>query len=400
MEGKFDVIVIGAGPSGSCAASLLAEKGLKVCLLEKDRFPRQKVCGDGISGQTKKLLEELKIYPEFGGLKRDIYPIKQSIMSSPDGTVMPMDANELDEKSFGFTCPRDVFDEVLLSFASKKGALLKEGVRVKGIESIDDRLNAVYADFGGRDIRFLSTLTIIANGSGSNLVHQVRKRKINSKDIAIGMRTYFEGVDLQHRCEIHYDKHLLPCYGWLFPISDSIVNVGIAMRVDLLRRSRKSITSHFYKFISENQFVKLRLHKAKPMAAPSAHIMKLGTGAGQNYGSRFLIVGDAGSFVDPINGEGISNALLTGRIAAEVGYKAFEQDNFSKSFLKQYEDRWKEKLAARFRTAKIMQWLLQRPAFVNFNISKMSKKSQFNLATERPDTIWERLKFFYQIMKG
>ncbi len=152
----FDVIVAGAGPAGCSCTLFLAKAGKKVLLLDRARFPREKICGDGISGRSVGVLDELGI--SFEGVEHyDMYGVT---FSSPDGTIAPIMAGKPGDKPPGFVCRREVFDNVLFQNAKKAAAKTIEGFFVKGLVMEGSRIVGVRGDFEGKEMEFRANVVV------------------------------------------------------------------------------------------------------------------------------------------------------------------------------------------------------------------------------------------------
>lgn len=304
-SGMRDVIVVGAGPAGSAVACHLARSGLDVLVLEKTSFPREKICGDGLTPRAVRELVTLGIdvtgpgwFPNKG--IRLIGAGRRLELPWPDG--------------HGLTRTRTDFDELLARHAVAAGAALQENTKVTGPVQADGRVTGVRTDGGVHEAR----LVIAADGASSRLSVALGLRPRRDRPIGIAGRRYF-------RSPRHDDEYLeawldlAPAgYGWVFGMGDGTCNVGVA----LLRSEHPDYHRLFARwlaplpagwgFIEENATGPLR-GAALPM----------GFSRQPHYLPGLLLVGDSGGMVNPSNGEGIAYALEAARIAAEVITAAF-----------------------------------------------------------------------------
>ena len=324
-----DVIVVGAGPGGSSAAYHLARAGLDVLLLEKSTFPREKVCGDGLTPRAVKQLVGMGISLDPG---EGWFPNK-GIRIIGGGVRIELDWPELSSyPGFGLVRTRRGFDEIVARAARRAGARLLEGVTVTG-PVLDDgaqRIVGVTArdtaapgnGDGGTERTYRARLVVAADGNSSRLSLAMGLRKRDDRPLGVAIRTYYTSPRhdddyLETWLDLWDGSALLPGYGWIFGVGDGTSNVGLGLlntstsfgHVDyraMLRRWLATMPPE-WGFGEENQTGPVR-GAALPM----------GFNRTPHYTSGLLLVGDAGGMVNPFNGEGISTAMESGEIAAQV----------------------------------------------------------------------------------
>ena len=324
-----DVIVVGAGPGGSSAAYHLARAGLDVLLLEKSTFPREKVCGDGLTPRAVKQLVGMGIPldPVDGW-----FPNK-GIRIIGGGVRIELDWPELSSyPGFGLVRTRRGFDEIVARAAQRAGARLLEGVTVTG-PVLDDRAQRIVGvtardtaapgnGDGGTERTYRARLVVAADGNSSRLSLAMGLRKRDDRPLGVAIRTYYTSPRhdddyLETWLDLWDGSALLPGYGWIFGVGDGTSNVGLGLlntstsfgHVDyraMLRRWLATMPPE-WGFGEENQTGPVR-GAALPM----------GFNRTPHYTSGLLLVGDAGGMVNPFNGEGISTAMESGEIAAQV----------------------------------------------------------------------------------
>ena len=331
-----DVIVVGAGPAGSTTAYHLAQAGFEVLVLEKATFPREKVCGDGLTPRAVKCLVAMGVdtRPEDGWIRNHGLRILGGGMRLqlpwPDLSTFP---------SYGLVRPRADFDEVLARHAQKAGVRLHENSNVTG-PVIDDRsgyVTGVSVRLPGSDVDtvYSAPLVVAADGNSSRLSLGLGLRKRDDRPMGVAVRTYYRsprhaddwleswlelwsGPDSRsHSEERGRNDHLLPGYGWIFGVGDGTSNVGLGIlntssafgNTDyrtLLRRWLDG-TPEEWGYREENRTAPIR-GAALPM----------GFNRTPHYTRGLLLVGDAGGMVNPFNGEGIAYAMESGQFAADV----------------------------------------------------------------------------------
>src|SRR5215831_2655747 len=326
LADSADVIVVGAGPAGSSTAFHLAQAGLDVLLLEKSRFPREKVCGDGLTPRAVKQLVGMGIplAAEDGW-----FPNK-GLRIIGGGVRLELDWPELASyPGYGMMRNRRGFDETLARAAAKAGARLLEGVNVTGpvLDEASGRITGVTArasapEGDGAQRTYRARLVIAADGNSSRLSLAMGLAKRDDRPLGVAVRTYYTSPRhdddyLESWLELWDGERLLPGYGWVFGAGDGTSNVGLGLlntsaafqHTDyrgLLRRWLAGMPAE-WGYTEENRTEPIR-GAALPM----------GFNRTPHYTRGLLLVGDAGGMVNPFNGEGIAYAMESGEIAARL----------------------------------------------------------------------------------
>lgn len=322
-----DVIVVGAGPSGATTAYYLAQAGLEVLVLEKARFPRDKVCGDGLTPRAVKALVAMGIdvSPEAGWLRN------KGLRVVGAGMRLELPWPELNAyPGYGLVRPRASLDETLARRAQAAGAKLAEDVTVTG-PVIDDTgvIAGVRARIGhdGPTRTFRAPIVVAADGNSSRLSVAMGLAKRDDRPMGVAVRTYYTSprhdddyleswLDLWDAAPGQRSR-LLPGYGWIFGMGDGTSNVGLGLlntsdafgKTDyraLLRRWLDSMPGE-WGYTEEN-----RTEPVRGAALP------MGFNRTPHYHRGLLLAGDAAGMVNPFNGEGIAYAMESGEILARV----------------------------------------------------------------------------------
>jgi menaquinone-9 beta-reductase len=331
-ENTADVIVVGAGPAGSATAYHLAQAGLDVLLLEKTVFPREKVCGDGLTPRAVKELigMGIDISEEAGWLRN------KGLRVIGGGMRLEMPWPELASfPDFGLVRKREDFDELLARQAQKAGARLYERCNVTGpvLDDRTGRITGVQAKLGEekREVTFHAPLVVAADGNSTRLSLAMGLHRREDRPMGVAVRTYFTSprdkddyleswLELWDRRGPGPDR-LLPGYGWIFGMGDGTSNVGLGILNssasfkeldwrEVLKAWCASMPEE-WGYVPENMTGPIR-GAALPMAFNRQ----------PHYTKGLLLVGDAGGLVNPFNGEGIAYAMESGRIAADVVVQA------------------------------------------------------------------------------
>jgi geranylgeranyl reductase family protein len=375
MNREYDVIVVGAGPGGCSAAISLARHGYDVLLLEKERFPRGKVCGDGISPPALETLDRLGILPPV--LEKNPWKIEGLTISSPDGKAVEASFSHLKGPyAFGLVMPRREFDSLVLYQARKYPNIeILENWEVRDFIDQNGWVKGVKAQSGGQKEEFLSKFLVGADGAYSMVARKTFSRENKIQQGAFGLRAYFQGIKgLTHQIEIHCGRSILPGYGWVFPAGEDSANVGVGIASRHLKE--KNIRNLFQTFVEENPFVKERLREARMVEnSLQGGPIPLGSFFRRRSRKNVLLVGDAAGFTDALSGEGIYFALRSGECAAEAIYSALSLPGKMEKAGRIYEGLWRSGLPSRESLfGPFIHRLIVREFFLNRNIARALKK--------------------------
>jgi geranylgeranyl reductase family protein len=373
---KFDVIIVGAGPAGASCAIRLANTGLKVALLDKATFPRDKTCGDALSVDVINQLNMLseKLAEDFKFLENKIpsYGVK---IFSPNHECIDIPFIYKNVKSCGFISPRLDFDNFLFQHVKtcKDIHIFENSAVLKIIQQKSK--NILYT----KSATFECDLVIGADGAHSVISRNIGDIKVDKKHHSAGLRVYYEGVTSFHNesfIELHFFKEILPGYLWIFPLPDNKANIGIGMLSSVIAKDKVDIKKVLQKLITTHPKIKERFKNAKPLETIKGYGLPLGSKKRNISGERFLLTGDAAALIDPFSGEGIANAIRSGRVAAEHTIKCFEQKNFSAAFNKAYDKEIYRRMWNEFKISRFLQKLITYPRAFNFVIKK-TKQSKY-----------------------
>lgn len=350
---QFDVIILGAGPAGSTCTIALKGSGLKVALLEKETFPRDKICGDAVSSVTKRVLRQID--PSLETRLLDFPP--KTFISKAKLYSTRFQSIEIAFSKIGHCIRRIDFDNWLFEEAKKNtDAHIFEQVKVKDVQ-VDAHTATVTTDDGKI---FTAPVVVGCDGAHSIAAKKLAGFKVDKKHYSGAVRQYYSNVKgLEgNALEVYFLDGYLPGYFWIFPHDNNQANVGFGMLSDTISRKKIDLKQSLHRIIHEIPEVYERFKDAVPLEDIKGFGLPLGSKKYAISGDRFMLCGDAASLIDPFSGEGIETAMESGKFAAEQILKSFPAGDFSARTLKAYDQRVYKKMWGNFRSHYYMQKLL------------------------------------------
>ena len=396
-----DVIVVGAGPSGSTAAYYLAQAGLNVLLIEKSRFPRDKVCGDGLTPRAVKSLVAMgvDVSEEAGWLRN------KGLRVIGGGMRLELDWPELSSwPGYGLVRTRASLDEQLARRAEAAGAKLLEGItvtgpaldgngRIVGVETTaeteekskarsrsdnSERVSGATLAPGesARGVTYRARVVVAADGNSSRLSVAMGLRKRDDRPMGVAVRTYYtsprhEDDYLESWLDLWDGDKLLPGYGWIFGMGDGTSNVGLGLLNtskafgntdyrDLLRRWLAGMPEE-WGFVEEN-----RTEPVRGAALP------MGFNRTPAYYRGLLLAGDAAGMVNPFNGEGIAYAMESGEILARMIAQGLARPSRAETerVLRAYPQALRDAYGGYYALGRLFVQLIGRPELMRYATRK------------------------------
>jgi menaquinone-9 beta-reductase len=325
----YDVVIVGGGPSGSACAYWLAEAGWSVCLVEKKHFPREKTCGDGLTPRSVFQLAEMGLEGivatnghKYNGLRAFGFGATLE-MNWPEHPIFP---------NYGYTITRFNLDGLVAEHAEKSGADVLNGVEALALLDatpgregelvaaagvvVKDKESGVTAEIRGRYL-------VAADGQNSRLGRDLGVTRNRSWPMGMALRGYYTS---DRHDEPWIDSHLdirdtngqvVPGYGWIFPLGDGRVNVGVGLLSTGGAWKGVNTTKLQEYFVAQTADA-WGLSEATCLGAPTGGRLPMGLSIGPRVGANTLTIGDATGMVNPFNGEGIAYGYESGRLAAAV----------------------------------------------------------------------------------
>jgi geranylgeranyl reductase family protein len=311
-----DVLVVGAGPAGSSAATWLARANRDVLLVDAEVFPRDKACGDGLTPRAMAELGRLgmqdfiKTLPVNKGLRAHGFG-QQLHLPWPGGSL----------PTTGSASPRTVLDAEIRKIALAAGAHTQEGAKAFEVEFNGDKLAAVLFKQGDNTLRVTANSFVIADGAKSQLGRMLGREWHKETVYGVAARAY---IDSEYSDDQWISSHLelrgtegeiLSGYGWLFPLGNGQMNIGVGTLATTKRPADinlRQLIGHY----TDQQRDTWKL--GKEIQNPWSALLPMGGAVSGVAGNNWVLIGDAAGCVNPLNGEGIDYGLETGRLAAEL----------------------------------------------------------------------------------
>jgi geranylgeranyl reductase family protein len=364
-----DVVVAGGGPAGAALAVFLRRRGHDVLLLDAARFPRDKICGEGVSPEAWRLLEDLGAAARVRSLRP--HALRGMTLIAPDGTTFSGHYGE--DREPGFAVRRCAFDKALLDRAREAGAEVREGVRVTDLVFQHGRVAGVVAEDedaagGGRVIE--ARLVAGADGRRSRVARRLGLLREHPRLRKFAVRGHWEGVaDLTDHGEMHV---VAGGYCGVAPLSATRANLAFVLDEREMAPAAGDLEG-FYRNELRRRWPRLqeRIVEARLLEPPRA-IGPLALCARRLSVPGALLVGDAAGFYDPFTGEGVTLALRSAEIAAEVAHDALGRDRFDG--LGEYDRRRHEATRHKFLLNRILQHVVARPALSNLVARRLRQR--------------------------
>ncbi len=366
----YDVVIVGGGPSGSACAYWLAHAGWSVCLIEKKHFPREKTCGDGLTPRSVYQLAEMGLEGvvaanghKYKGLRGFGFGASLD-MTWPEHPIFP---------NYGYTITRFNLDGLVADNAEKYGAHVLNGAEavdlleareseVGGLRGatgvvVKDKDSGVTAEIRGRYV-------VAADGQNSRLGRELGVTRNRSWPMGMALRGYYTS---DRHDEPWIDSHLdirdahgvvVPGYGWIFPLGDGRVNVGVGLLSTggaWKGVNTTKLQDHFVAQVANDW----GLSEETCLGAPTGGRLPMGMSIGPRHGENTLVIGDAGGMINPFNGEGIAYGYESGRLAAAaLGEALLAEDS---TLLALYDERVEAAYGDYYKVARGFVRLISEP---------------------------------------
>jgi menaquinone-9 beta-reductase len=354
----WDVAIVGAGPAGATAAIHLAAKGHSVLLLDKDDFPRDKVCGDGLIPDTIAALKRADLFAQVQALG-----FETSI-----GTVYSPSRITFDVRGQFITLKRLVLDDLILKKAMASGAQFCKS-KVTNIEVLaNDHMAISFADS-----QAIAKARIIFVATGANVELASKLELVNTPTpSAIALRCYVRSKVALDRLIISYDHSIAPGYAWIFPLGDGEFNIGCGIAYRGNKTSKTNLREVFRHFVESFPLAAEIMRYADSMMPLKGAMLRCGLKGTRAKGpGSILILGESIGTTFPFTGEGIGKAMETGELAAEVAHEALASSDMRR--LESFPERLEKDLRHKFLSYQIAEDWFSKPWLNDFVARRISK---------------------------
>ena len=375
---ETDVLVVGAGPGGSAAAYNLARHGLDVTLIDKASFPREKVCGDGLTPRGVAAILRMGIDPDQPGFER-VLGLRVHSRSATIDLPWPELA---DFPGYGLVMTRHDLDALLAERAQKAGARMMERTEVLDPILEDGWVRgatvrpAEEKDADPTEIR--ARFVIAADGAASRFATPAGVRRDASRPLGIAARRYYRtpyrpGPWFESWLDLWEGDMLLPGYGWLFPVAGGRINLGAGLLntfKDFKNISAQRLFNAFSTMLPADWEIDEEHAEGRLLSGP----LPMGMNRRPQAVPGLLLVGDAAGAVNPFNGEGIAYAIETAEMAAELTHEALVKDRPGIAMM--YPTVLNERYGRYFSVGRVFARVIGRPAI-------MGRATKYLLPNER-----------------
>ncbi len=393
------ILVIGGGPAGSAAAYWLARDGHDVTLVEKKEYPRDKTCGDGLTPRAVRQLSDMEFdfaVPEFHkvtGLRSYAGDDLMMELAWPEHSVYP---------NWGGVIRRRDLDSQVATLAEKQGARVVEKTLATPV--IEKGLLAgVNLVRDGRSETVTPEVTIIADGSMNRFGRDLGTTRRKDYPMGLAARAYYTSPRSTDRfLESQLDLRdssgaTMPGYGWVFPLGDGTVNVGVGL-LSTFKRWKHVNTTHMMRDYLAGAPSYWGFSDDSKLTDPVGGKLTMSFSKGPVVGANWLTIGDAAGAINPWNGEGISYAYETGRIAADHVGEALGRADLG--LLQRYPQHLQDEYGLYYKMARVFVKLIGNPAVMrtlahtglrNRPLMEWTLKVMANLLDENEKHMGERV---------
>jgi geranylgeranyl reductase family protein len=366
-----EVLIIGGGPSGASCAYWLASAGHDVVLIERKAYPREKTCGDGLTPRSVRQLEDMGLGAELGAHHR-----YRGLRSHGFGRTLEMHWPKVEGMpDYGYVVTRKDLDALVAERAAKAGAAVWE--HTEAVEPLLEggllRGAVVKAkDADGHSGTVRARYVVLADGANSRIGRALGTARNRDYPLGMAIRGYWESprhdepwidswLDIRDKA-----GNVLPGYGWIFPVGDGRVNVGIGL-LSTFNQWKAVNTTHLLNSFAEYAPESWGIRPETSCGPATGGRLPMGLSVGPRVGPTHVVVGDAGGTINPFNGEGIAYAYETGRYAADAVHEALRSGDGMA--LHGYEARLDAEYALYYKVARAFVHIIGRPQIMRAMVS-------------------------------
>lgn len=378
----MDVLISGAGPAGVSTSLFLSRMKIPHMIIDKATFPRDKICGDALSGKVVHVLNKLdpEIVSELSIHENEYTGSYGISFFAPNGKKLDVPFSTkpgMLKNAPGFISRRINFDNFLFNRLDKNYCTISQNTELLDLERSNSELIATIKS--DRLITKKNFKVVVgADGDRSIVMRKLSPLKKNLSHYCAALRAYYSNVKDTHEnnfIELHFLKELLPGYFWIFPMNDGIANVGIGMLSEVVSKRKVNLKVQLQEIITNHPVISKRFSGSKLTSEVEGWGLPLGSARRNLSGDNFILTGDAGSLIDPFTGEGIGNALFSGMLAAESITKAVALDKFDRQIFSEYENKLYHHLDKELSLSRGIQKLASHSWLFNLVVNKARKNA-------------------------
>ena len=377
-----DVLVVGGGPSGASCAYWLASAGHDVVMVERKRYPREKTCGDGLTPRSVKQLEDMGLGEDLAGAGHRYSGLRSHAFGRTLELTWPAHPSL---PRYGYVITRKDLDSLVAERAAKAGATVWDGAEamqpiVEGglVRGAEVRVKPAAAGSSQSAMHASAHATVraryvvVADGANSRFGRDLGTSRDRAYPLGMAIRGYWQSprhdepwidswLDIRDKA-----GNVLPGYGWIFPVGDGRINVGIGL-LSTFNQWKAVNTTHLLQSFSEYAPPSWDIRPETACGAPTGGRLPMGMSVGPHAGPTWLVVGDAGGTINPFNGEGIAYAYESGRMAADAVNLALSTGDGMA--LQTYDKRLQEEYALYYKVARAFVKVIGRPEIMRTLVS-------------------------------
>ncbi len=359
---KTEVCIIGAGPGGAMTALRLAKEGIPFVIIEKHIFPRDKICGDGLTPKVGLIMKRIapELYERFITICSPVTNTGLRFVAAGDYLFDFPYASDASKEGaiIGHSLPRKVFDAFMANEVSiVAGENMMCGHAVKSVQKTADGF-VIHTDYQEVHARIL----IDASGATSYFKTDYDKPKSKANKTHLSVRAYYKGVtDCEQKDYLEFFFiEGTPLYLYLFPLPGGMANVGLGGRKDLIQKQKLELSKSFDNIVRTHPMLVSRFSRAERTSKIAAYPIPLGKPGFAISGDHYMLVGDAAHLADPLTGEGVGNAFYSGYFAAEQAIQCMKHNRFHANYMRSYDKRINRVMGFEFRIHRLTERFMSK----------------------------------------
>ena len=362
-----DLLVVGGGPAGAAAAiaARRAAPELETLVLDRQAFPRDKACGDGLGPGVVARLADLGA----GDVVRGRRPVERLKIVAPSGAAVVGDLPAIGDSARGYVVPRSEFDDALLSRARDAGAQVLTESRLEGLASPDADPVRVTSSGSNGSASIEARAVIAADGARSDVRRLLGVAYNDSAHTGVAIRAYVQRPGGFEHMAFYFKRELLPAYGWIFPIDEQAANVGVMIDAARFRRQRRSLPELLRGFLQSSGHENLEPRRSR------TYMLPLASDVPPLVHGRVALVGDAASMINPFSGEGIAYGMAAGIEAATRAVRALRSGADGRPF-EGFDGWFRQRFGEHFQASARAKRLAQRAWIADFGVRAARRRPE------------------------